>query len=141
MLEGVSKIYKQKGADVHAVDGVDLKIFQGEFVFVIGPSGSGKTTLIKLITGMETTTTGKVHVSGNNLEDYNDTRRAKFRRDNLGIVSQQGDLHPTITVKQNLFLRDIIAGKFVSLKEIPSNELDDIFNMFEIEHRQDSFPL
>ena len=141
MLESVSKIYKQKAADVHAVDGVDLKIFQGEFVFIIGPSGSGKTTLIKLITGMETTTTGKVHVSGNNLEDYNDTRRAKFRRDNLGIVSQQGDLHPTITVKQNLFLRDIIAGKFVSLKEIPSNELEDIFNMFEIGHRQDSFPL
>ncbi|MHA1367656.1 MAG: ATP-binding cassette domain-containing protein [Candidatus Heimdallarchaeota archaeon] len=141
MLESVSKIYKQKAADVHAVDGVDLKIFQGEFVFVIGPSGSGKTTLIKLITGMETTSTGKVHVCGNNLEDYNDTKRAKFRRDNLGIVSQQGDLHPTITVKQNLFLRDIIAGKFVSLKEIPSNELDDIFNMFEIGHRQDSFPL
>ncbi|MHA1434160.1 MAG: ATP-binding cassette domain-containing protein [Candidatus Heimdallarchaeota archaeon] len=141
MLEGTSKIYKQKAMDVHAVDGVNLQIFQGEFAFIIGPSGSGKTTIIKLITGMESTSLGKVHVCNNNLEEYNDTRRAKFRRDYLGIVSQQGDLHPTITVKKNLFLRDIMSGKFFSLKKIPSDILEDIFTMFEIEHRQDSFPL
>ncbi|NHJ48543.1 MAG: ATP-binding cassette domain-containing protein [Asgard group archaeon] len=141
-LQNVSKIYKQKKTyDVHAVEKVDLSVYKGELVFIIGPSGSGKTTLFKIITGMVPVSEGQVKINSHRLDELNDGQRAEFRRKNIGIVSQQGDLHPTISVKKNLFLKDILSKKFLSLKKFPENEINDHFNMFEIEHRQDSFPL
>nr|NHJ85715.1 ATP-binding cassette domain-containing protein [Asgard group archaeon] len=140
-LKNVSKIYSSKGADVHALSDVSLKFFKGEFAFIIGPSGSGKTTLIKLLTGVEPSTNGELSILENNLENLSDNERAKFRRTNIGIVSQQGDLHPYITVKDNLFLKDILSGRTINLVKYPSSNIDSLFGTFQIEHRKNAYPL
>jgi len=140
-LSDVSKIYGNRTLQVHALTDINLQFHKGEFAFIIGPSGSGKTTLIKLITGLETCSMGEITILGDELHELTDGERAKFRRKNIGIVSQQGGLHPYITVKENLFLKDIYAGKNILLEKFPQNKIDDIFNMFTIDHRKDSYPL
>ena len=140
LIRRASKIYGKKDFEVHAVSEIDIDIIKGELAFIIGPSGSGKTTLIKLITGMVPSSLGEILVLNNKLHELNDGQKARFRRTELGIVSQQGDLHPTITVRKNLFIKQLLAGKHINLKKFPQ-EVDTILNMFQIEHRQNSFPL
>ncbi|MHA1126369.1 MAG: ABC transporter ATP-binding protein [Candidatus Heimdallarchaeota archaeon] len=141
MIRNASKIYGKKDHLVHAVSKIDFEIMNGELAFIIGPSGSGKTTIIKLITGMVPSSMGEIVVLNQNLHELSDNQRSKFRRSELGIVSQQGDLHPTITVRKNLFIKQLLAGNRINLNNLPQEEVDSILNMFQIEHRQDSFPL
>ncbi|MBN1329039.1 MAG: ATP-binding cassette domain-containing protein [Candidatus Heimdallarchaeota archaeon] len=140
-LNNVSKIYSNKGTDVHALTDISLKFFKGEFAFVLGPSGSGKTTLIKLLTGIEPCTSGELNILDNSLQGLSDNERAKFRRKNIGIVSQQGDLHPFITVTDNLFVKDILSGKTINLNKFPISTIESLFETFQIEHRKDAYPL
>ncbi len=139
--EDVSKIYTYKSLKIPAVQNANLQIYQGELVFIIGPSGSGKTTLVKVITGMEPSSSGEITVLGKDLHKLTDAQRAKFRRKNLGIVSQLGDLHPNITVRKNLFMKQLLSNDFINLKKYPQTEIDNILEMFQITHRQESFPL
>jgi len=140
-LREVSKIYGAKNNKVHALEGINLDILQGEFVFIIGPSGSGKTTLVKLITGIEPTTNGSLKVLDNDLHLLNESRRSRFRRDNIGIVSQQGDLHPFITLSENLFLKDFLSGRTIKPQQISEEQLENAFKTFQITHRKDAYPL
>ena len=118
-----------------------FNLVKGELAFIIGPSGSGKTTIIKLVTGMEPCTAGNISVLNEELHKLNDAERAKFRRNNIGIVSQQGDLHPFITVTENLFIRDMLSGDNILQKNYPQDKIDETFTKFQINHRKDSFPL
>jgi putative ABC transport system ATP-binding protein len=140
-LQDVDKIYRTKNLEVHALSGVNLDIMKGELVFIIGPSGSGKTTIIKLVTGMEPCSAGRISVLNKELQKLNDAERAIFRRDNIGIVSQQGDLHPFITVTENLFLRDILSRNNLQFRKFPQEKIEEAFTEFQIEHRKDSYPL
>ncbi|NHK31792.1 MAG: ATP-binding cassette domain-containing protein, partial [Asgard group archaeon] len=140
-LTNISKIYNQRTSKVAAVSDISLKINKDELAFIVGPSGSGKTTLIKLITGLEASSSGEITVNGKRLDKMNDAQRARFRRDNFGIVSQQGDLHPTISIMKNLFMKKILEGKHINLKRYPSDKMDKVFSKFEIDHRKESFPL
>ncbi len=140
-IQNASKIYEAKNVQVAAISNVNLDIPKGEFAFIIGPSGSGKTTLIKLLTGMVNSSEGEVNVLNQPLHNLNDTARANFRRNNIGIVSQQGGLHPFMTVQENLFVKDILAGKTIQVNNYPENEITNIFNQFQITHRKNSFPL
>ena len=141
ILQGVSKIYKSNEVEVHAVSNIDIQIHKGELVFIIGPSGSGKTTLVKLITGMEPTTIGEIKILDAYMNKMTDSQRAKFRRDNIGIVSQQGDLHPVLSVSENLFIKDILKSRTVVLGESLQAKVGKIFNDLEISHRKDAYPL
>ncbi|MBO1329653.1 ABC transporter ATP-binding protein [Streptomyces sp. VRA16 Mangrove soil] len=91
-LRGLRKSF----GDVHAVDGVELDVAEGEFFSLLGPSGSGKTTVLRLIAGFETPTDGTVSLAG---EDV--TRRAPFERD-VTTVFQDYALFPHMTVEQNI---------------------------------------
>ncbi|NHJ86867.1 MAG: ATP-binding cassette domain-containing protein [Asgard group archaeon] len=140
-LNNVSKIYSARKLKVPALTDVTLKFYNGEFAFIIGPSGSGKSTLIKIMTGMEPLTNGEITITDTNLNKLDDGQRALFRRMHFGIVSQQGDLHPTITVMKNLFLKQIIEGNYINLKKYPKTNIDNILEKFQITHRQNSYPL
>ncbi|NHK30803.1 MAG: ATP-binding cassette domain-containing protein [Asgard group archaeon] len=140
-LRNVSKIYGKRDVQVHALTDISLQFHSGELVFIVGPSGSGKTTLMKLITGMEPVTTGSISAFNRNISELNDLERAKYRREDIGIVSQQGDLHPYITVKENLFLKELFSGKSIAIQKYPEDSLSNIFNMFQIAHRKESYPL
>jgi putative ABC transport system ATP-binding protein len=95
---------------VHALDGVSLDVAAGEFVAVMGASGSGKSTLLHLIGGLDTPTSGRVVIEGNDITAMNDRQRTLFRRRRLGIVFQTFNLLPTLTAVENAALPLMIGG-------------------------------
>lgn len=114
VFDHVTKSY-QSGNVVHALDGVSLKINQGEFVFIVGDSGSGKSTLIKLLLRELIPTEGSVYVNGNNLAALKHRQIPRYRR-NLGIVFQDFRLLKDRNVYENVAFAQRIV-------QIPSREI------------------
>ena len=88
------------GGRIHALDGVDLEIAQGEFVAIIGPSGSGKSTLLHILGALDIADEGTVEVDGRDLSAVRDL--ASFRRATVGFVFQLHNLIPTLTAWENV---------------------------------------
>ena len=82
----------------------ELTVKKGEHLFVKGPSGSGKTTLLNLLTGINLPNSGSVIVLGTPLERLSSTRRDRFRADHLGIIFQQFNLLPYLSLLENVLL-------------------------------------
>ncbi|NHK32252.1 MAG: ATP-binding cassette domain-containing protein [Asgard group archaeon] len=140
-LENISKIYESNGSGiVKALSEINLKVHKGELLFVLGPSGSGKTTLVKLVTGLEKSTDGSIKYFSTIFSDLTDSEKADFRRANVGMVSQQGNLHPFLTIDEHFYLKDIFSGKKFKSKEY-DEKVDDFLNRFDIDHRKNAFPL
>ena len=95
----LTKIYGD-GAQVRALDGVDLIILKGEFLTVMGPSGSGKSTLLNMIGALDKPTTGQVIVNGEDLATIKDVDR--FRARTVGFVFQLHNLLPALTARENI---------------------------------------
>jgi putative ABC transport system ATP-binding protein len=87
-VEALSKTYGAGAAAVQALRGVDLRIWDEEFVVLLGPSGSGKTTLLNLIGGIERPTAGKVFVAGRDVSALDEEGRTQFRRETVGFIFQ-----------------------------------------------------
>ncbi|MHA1555925.1 MAG: ABC transporter ATP-binding protein [Candidatus Heimdallarchaeota archaeon] len=139
-ISNLAKIYRGNGAKVQALLDINLTIYKNELLFIVGPSGSGKTTLIKLLSGLENTTSGTIILDGTDFSYLSDGEKADFRRKKMGLVSQQGNLHPFLTIDDNFLLKDIIALKKIKVKEIEGFN-DEYLKKFKIEHRRNHFPL
>jgi len=100
VLEGVTKSYQTLNG-AHALNGVNLKIKKGEFVFIVGDSGSGKSTLIKLMLRELVPTTGEIYVNGQNLAKLKHRQVPMYRR-NLGVVFQDFRLLKDRNVYENV---------------------------------------
>ena len=87
---------------VDILKGIDLDVEAGSAMGLIGPSGSGKSTLLMVIAGLETVTSGSVHVAGHDLNSMNEDALARFRSNNVGIVFQSFHLIPTMTALENV---------------------------------------
>lgn len=96
---GLTKMYGD-GAEVRALDGVDLIVRAGEFLAIVGPSGSGKSTLLNLIGALDRPTAGEVIIDGKSLAQVRDLDR--FRSQTVGFVFQTHNLIPTLTVRENV---------------------------------------
>ena len=100
-----------------ALNGVNLQIEDGEFVFLVGPSGSGKSTIMKIITGELKPTSGSVHVNGYSLESIRKRDIPHMRR-TLGIVFQDFRLIPKMTVYDNVaYAMRVIGSKESEIRE------------------------
>src|ERR1700685_2307165 len=102
-LEQVCKNYGD-GKVVHALQGIDLSVMQGERVAVMGPSGSGKSSLLNLVCGLDNPTSGTVSVAGIKLSDLNDDQRTRMRREKIGMIFQTFNLLPTLSAVENAAL-------------------------------------
>lgn len=103
-LDQVSKVYRMGEVEIHAVDGVDFAIDKGEFVIIVGPSGAGKTTVLNILGGMDTATSGKVLVDGQDIASYSPKQLTGYRREDIGFVFQFYNLVPNLTAKENVEL-------------------------------------
>lgn len=109
MLDKVSKTYHMGEIEVKALKEVDLTIPKGKFVVVLGPSGSGKTTMLNCIGGIDSPTSGKIVVGGNDISELNEKELTRFRRNTVGFIFQFFNLIPTLTARENVdFALDLV---------------------------------
>lgn len=109
--QNVRKIYGTGENEVHALDGVDLKVEKGEFVAVVGTSGSGKSTLLHMLGGLDRPTGGSVVVDGRDLSTLKDEELTIFRRRKIGFVFQNYNLVPVLNVYENIVLPIQLDGR------------------------------
>lgn len=107
---GLRKTYRGNGTDVHALDGVDLSVEDGEFVAVMGPSGSGKSTLLHVLSALDVPDEGDVRLAGRELRGLSATELAEVRRRCVGFVFQLFNLVPVLTVAENIELPASLDG-------------------------------
>ena len=109
-LRDVYKIYPMGSEQVHALDGISLTIDRGEFVAIVGQSGSGKSTAMNIIGCLDVPTSGTYRLGGVDVSTMNDDQQAEIRNKMLGIIFQQYNLIPKLTVRENVELPLLYAG-------------------------------
>ena len=129
-------VYKEYDNGTKALKGVDLRIDDGEFVFLVGPSGSGKSTVIKLITGEIGATEGRLMVNGYNLNNIA-VRQIPYMRRTLGIIFQDFRLIEKKTVYENLsfVMRAIGASNREVKRRIPY-----VLQLVGLEDKENAYP-
>lgn len=117
-VKNLYKIYKVGTNKVRALNGVDFKVYEGEFCAIVGTSGSGKSTLLNMLAGLEKPTKGEIIIAGNHIEKMNENRLVKFRRENVGFIFQSFNLIGTMNALENVALPLTFRGipKMVRLK-------------------------
>ena len=138
-VNNLKKIYTTRfgGNPVQALTNVTFSIEQGEYVAVMGESGSGKTTLLNIIAGFDKPTNGEVLLNGKSIVSIKEKEISAFRRDNLGFVFQDFNLLDTFSIKDNIFLPLVLAGK--SYDEM-NERLQPIATRLNIEDILEKFP-
>lgn len=109
-LNNATRTYGEGTAAVHALDGIDLEIYAGQYVVVLGPSGSGKTTLLNAIGGINTLTSGTVEADGERLDSIDSKELVGYRRDHVAFIFQLYNLVPTLTALENVQLICELTG-------------------------------
>ena len=89
---------------VHALDGLDFQIYEGEFCAIVGTSGSGKSTLLNMLAGLEKPTKGEVVIADRHIEKLNEEQLVAFRRENIGFIFQSFHLMGTMNAVENVAL-------------------------------------
>lgn len=128
----ITKVYHMGEVDVHALRGVDLDLFGGEFVVLLGPSGSGKSTLLNILGGLDVPTSGTVFYRERQLTEFDDAALTRYRRDHVGFVFQFYNLIPSLTARENVAL----------ITEIARDPMDPVeaLKMVDLGDRIDHFP-
>ena len=130
--EQITKVYHMGEVDVHALRGVDIELYSGEFVVLLGPSGSGKSTLLNILGGLDVPTTGTVRYGDQELTRFNDAELTQYRRQHVGFVFQFYNLIPSLTARENVAL----------ITEIASNPMspEEALALVDLDDRMDHFP-
>lgn len=112
-VNALQKVYTTRfgGNKVEALKNVSFGVDSGEYVAIMGESGSGKTTLLNILAALDKPTHGNVYLDGQSLSDIKESKIAAFRRDNLGFVFQDFNLLDTFSLKDNIFLPLVLAGR------------------------------
>ncbi len=109
-IEGVSKLYTMGEETIHALRGVDMKIFRNEYLAIMGPSGSGKSTLMNMLGCLDTPTSGHYEFNERDVAAMIDDELAEIRNREIGFVFQTFNLLPRATSLSNVELPLVYAG-------------------------------
>ena len=109
-MTDLTKIYHMGGEELTALNKVNLKINQGEFVSILGPSGSGKSTLMNIIGCLDVPTSGSYDLSGQRVANLNEKELARIRNKEIGFIFQSFQLLPRLSTLQNVELPMVYAG-------------------------------
>jgi putative ABC transport system ATP-binding protein len=108
--QGLTKTYQMGEVTVAALRGIDLALYEGEFVVLLGASGSGKSTLVNILGGLDTATEGRVFYHDTELSSADERALTRFRRQNVGFVFQFYNLIPSLTARENVAVVTEIAA-------------------------------
>ena len=111
-VKGLARTYAGGGERVAVLGGVDLTLDAGQSLALTGESGSGKSTLLHLVAGLDEADGGRVVLAGQDLTALSDAGRARLRREVVGLVFQQFNLIPSLTVAGNLAFQARLAGRY-----------------------------
>jgi len=111
----VVKIYTGEGVATTALDGLSMKVYQGEFVAIVGPSGSGKSTLLNMLGALDIPTSGKLFIDGIDITTLSGAKLAELRNRKIGFIFQSFNLISRMNALQNVELPLAIRG-------VPSDE-------------------
>lgn len=109
-LKHVWKTYPMGGTKVHALQGIDLSIFPGEFVAIQGPSGSGKSTAMNIVGCLDVPSKGEVLLDGKNIGKLTESNLAQIRGRKIGFIFQKFNLIETLTALENVMLPMTFQG-------------------------------
>ncbi|MCW1096119.1 ABC transporter ATP-binding protein [Streptomyces sp. RS2] len=101
-LSGVTKHYTRGKATVHALDGVDLTIADGDRLVIQGPTGGGKSTLLQMLGALDRPSSGRIVLDGTDLATLPEARLTRVRSESIGFVFQSFNLIPTLTAQENV---------------------------------------
>lgn len=110
------KVYGDNKEEFTALNGINIKVKEGDFICIMGPSGSGKSTLINVLSTIDDVTRGDIIFNGKNILSLPDKEISRFRYENLGFIFQDFNLLDNLTIKENIAIPLILASK--TLKEI-----------------------
>lgn len=130
--KALSKSFHTEGKTIDVLKAVSLSIPEGAFHAVMGPSGSGKSTLLNLLAGLLPADQGEVFVDGQSLQGLSDRDLTLLRRRTVGIIFQDFNLIPTLTVSENIALPALLDGK-----PLPKEHLTKLLELVGLTHRAD----
>lgn len=133
--KGLKKHYGEGESLVKALDNVNLKVDQGEFVSIVGTSGSGKSTLLHMLGGLDYPTEGSVFVDGKDISTLKEEALAIFRRRKIGFVFQSYNLVPVLNVYENIVFPIQLDGN-----RIDQDYIDRIIKTLGLENKINALP-
>lgn len=130
-VRNVTKVYRMGEVEVHALRGINMDFFPGEFVVLLGPSGSGKTTLLNILGGLDVPTSGSVLYLDHDITSASEAELTRYRREHVGFVFQFYNLIPSLTALENAALVTEISENPLSPEEcLALVGLEQRFNHF-----------
>ena len=136
-LNKVSKFYQMGEGIVKALDGLNLKVFEGDFIAVMGPSGSGKSTAMNLIGSLDVPTNGAIYLDGEDISKLTESELAQIRGKKIGFIFQSFNLIPNLTAKENVMLPMMFLG--VDIEE-RGNRAEELLELVDLGNRMDHYP-
>lgn len=135
VMNQITKKFGKQNTEVTALKELDFRIQEGEFVSIIGPSGSGKSTFLTIAGGLQNPTTGELFINQVNFSHLKEKQRAKLRFKEIGFILQSSNLIPFLTVKEQFYLVDKVAGR-------PKNKaaVEELLASLDILALEDKYP-
>ena len=133
--KSLCKYYGSHENVVKAVDHMNLRIEQGEFVTIIGKSGSGKSTLLHLLGGLDNPTSGEVWLDGKNIAGYSEEQLAAIRRREIGFIFQAFNLVPSLNVWEN-----VVLPLGLDNRKVDKEYITDILKTLDMEKKMKNLP-
>jgi putative ABC transport system ATP-binding protein len=137
-LKAVNKTYANAAGKFVALKAIDMELDYGKFISVVGKSGSGKSTLLNMITGIDHPTSGEVMVGGQQIYKLSESKRARWRGKNMGIVFQFFQLLPTLSLLENVMLPMDYCNMY-GFNERPARALE-LLKMVGLEEQAHKLP-
>lgn len=136
-LKDVAKYYYMGESVVKALDGLNFKVFEGEFVAIMGPSGSGKSTAMNLVGSLDVPTKGSIILDGVDTSSLEESDLAQIRGKKIGFIFQSFNLIPNLTAKENVMLPMMFQGED---KEAREEKAEELLRLVELGERMDHYP-
>lgn len=134
-MKNIVKKFGNGRTEVTALKEINFSVKQGEFVSIIGPSGSGKSTFLTISGGLQTPTSGEIHINGHSFSELNEKKRADLRFKEIGFILQSSNLIPFLKVKEQFYLVDRVAKK-----KTGDERIDELLKSLDIYELKESYP-